>query len=260
MSINKVKINESVSLLFEFNPTLIEELKKEFPNHKSILKRGIILGEEEEKLVAKIRDFIANNEIKDAIEEFKHTGYFRNEIAIQEANLKEIDSKYQNSLIDYDEFNKHTNKVRHALLNIGTKIIEESELNGVESDFERRVLKQDDETTKENELRLKVVKSSLELIISKCDTFIPRLKRKLKMLNGVQLISQIVIAISGASLLTLLSTEVDKSINYLIGFLTLIGSLLTIYVQSKSIAINPNSNSVFKIYEDLVNLHIDAEQ
>lgn len=216
-----MKINESISLLLDFNPLIIDELKRDYPNHTEILKPGVILGEEEDKLVEKIRDFIAKNEIKDAIEEFKHSGYFKNEIAIQEANLKEIKVQYRNNVVDYDEYNKFVNKIRYALLNIGTKIIKESDEKGEESEFERRILNQNDESIKENELRLKVVKSSLELIISKCESFIPKLKKRLKLLNNVQLISQTIIAISGVSLLTLLSSEEYKYMKYLVGVITL---------------------------------------
>lgn len=183
MKINEVKINESLSLLEDFNPSVINELKKSYPHLSKVFKGGIMLGAEEE-----ISKKIANNSSNGNLSSW-------NETKNQEA-----------------------------------------------------------------ELRLKIAMSSLEVIVSKCDSFIPNLKKKLKRLNAIQLVSQLVIAISGASLLTILSTEISKSVNYLIGALTLTGSLLTIYIQSKSTSITPNSKSIFKIYEDLVNLHLNAEQ
>ena len=161
----EIQINESLSLLEDFSPDIIDKLKDEYPNLTDTFRTGIMLGDDDMK---------------------------------------------------------------------GKK--------------------------EEIELRVEIIKSSLEVIISKCDSFIPKLKIRLKRLNNIQLISQIIIAISGASLLTILSSEISKSINYVVGALALIGSLLTIYVQGKSISINPNSSSLFNVYEDLVNLHINAEQ
>lgn len=252
METNEVRINESLSLLEDFNPSLIDELKKDYPNQAEIFRSGIMLGDDKKTTHEKIIDYISNNKLSDAIVELRNNGYSQEEVAIQNGNLIDVERQYRDGVINYDDFKMHKSRIRKALLDITNNKLVNFNDSAVSEQFNK--------ASKENELRLKIVKSSLEVIISKCNSFIPKLKTRLKRLNNIQLISQMIIAVSGASLLITLSNETNVSITYLIGTLTLICSLLTLYVQSKSVSMNPHSGSLFKIYEDLINLHISAEQ
>lgn len=252
METNEVRINESLSLLVDFNPSLIDELKKNYPNQAEIFRSGIMLGDDKKTTHDKIIDYISNDKLSDAIVELRNNGYSQEEVTIQNGNLIDVERQYRDGVINYDDFKMHKSRIRKALLDITN--------NKLVNFNDSAVSEQVNRASKENELRLKIVKSSLEVIISKCNSFIPKLKTRLKRLNNIQLISQMIIAVSGASLLITLSNEANISISYLIGVLTLICSLLTLYVQSKSVSMNPHSGSLFKIYDDLVNLHINAEQ
>ena len=210
-----------------------------------------MLGSEEE-ISEKVRIYISEDRLDRAIEILKAGNNGTDELSMQEANLNEIERQNRNSMIDFDTYKRHKSKIRNALLEISRKINQ--------GNYSKETSTRNLEGNQETELRLKIVMSSLEIIVSRCDIFIPNLKARLKRLNTIQLISQLVIAFSGASLLIKMSTELSMSFNYLIGGLTLIGSLLTIFIQGKSTSINPNSKSLFNIYEDLVNLHLNAEQ
>jgi hypothetical protein len=102
-------------------------------------------------------------------------------------------------------------------------------------------------------------KTGLESVLKKCDELLPLLKRKLKTLGNVQLGSQIMVGISGASLLTQLVNTIP-SITVIIGLLTLLGPILTLFVQHKSGTILNNSQSIFSFYDKLVDNKFEAEQ
>jgi hypothetical protein len=102
-------------------------------------------------------------------------------------------------------------------------------------------------------------KTGLESVLKKCDELLPLLKRRLKTLGNVQLGSQIMIGISGASLLTQLVNTLP-SITVITGMLTLLGSILTLFVQHKSGTILNNSQSIFSFYDKLVDNKFEAEQ
>ena len=102
-------------------------------------------------------------------------------------------------------------------------------------------------------------KTGLQCVLKKCDEYLPKLKQKLKMLGNVQLGSQILIGASGASLLSQLSKTIP-SLVLATGSLTVIGSMLTLYVQHKSGTAFNSSQSIFSFYDKLVDNKFEAEQ
>ncbi|WP_298541892.1 hypothetical protein [uncultured Aquimarina sp.] len=112
---------------------------------------------------------------------------------------------------------------------------------------------------KELKIRTKVCKTGLNLIIQKSAEFLPKVKSRLKLLNSVQFISQIVIAITGASIMVFLQEKHGESVKIIIGCLTLIAAILTLYVQHKSGTIGLGENSLSKIFNDLTDSKLTAE-
>ncbi len=102
-------------------------------------------------------------------------------------------------------------------------------------------------------------KRGLETALKKCDELLPVLKLKLKRLGNIQLGSQMVIGISGASLLSQLVNTVP-SITIISGLLAIIGSTLTLIVQHRSGTLLNNSQSIFSFYDKLVDNKFEAEQ
>lgn len=116
-----------------------------------------------------------------------------------------------------------------------------------------------EDEVKELKIRTKVCKTGLKLIIQKSGEFLPKVKSRLKLLNNVQFISQIVIAITGASIIVFLQEKHGESVKIIIGCLTLIAAILTLYVQHKSGTISLGENSLSKIFNDLTDYKLTAE-
>lgn len=123
------------------------------------------------------------------------------------------------------------------------------------------ILGEADETIDPTEIlaRGTICKAGLELVLKQCNEKLPMLKRRLKRLGNVQLTSQIIVGISGASLLTQ-PANANPAMNYAAGGLALLGSLLTIYSQHKSGTVLNSSQSIFSFYEKLVDNKLEAEQ
>lgn len=111
---------------------------------------------------------------------------------------------------------------------------------------------------KELKVRLDIIRKGLEIILIKADEKSIQLKRRIDVLKNIQLASQIVMAISGASILILLQNtyEIFKIIA---ACLVLLGSMLTIFVQHKSGTISNGEGSLSSIYGKLIDYKINAE-
>lgn len=112
---------------------------------------------------------------------------------------------------------------------------------------------------RELKVRASVCKAGLKLILKKSEEILPKIKSRLKFLNNVQLISQIVVVISGASILGFLQEKHGETIKIVIGSLTLTAALLTLFVQHKSGTIALGENSLSKIFNDLTDYKLNAE-
>src|SRR5690606_4697000 len=122
-------------------------------------------------------------------------------------------------------------------------------------------LGEDDNKDKMRELKVRatVCKTGLNLILKKSEEILPKVKSSLKLLNNVQFISQIIIAISGASILVFLQENHSDAVKVMIGLMTLIAALLTLFVQHKSGTIALGENSLSKLFNDLTDYKLNAE-
>jgi len=112
---------------------------------------------------------------------------------------------------------------------------------------------------KELKVRAMVCKTGLKLILKKSEKILPKIKYRLKFLNNVQFISQVVVAISGASILVFFQKKYEEATKIVIGSLTLIAALLTLFVQYKSGTIALGENNLSKIFNDLTDYKLNAE-
>ncbi len=99
----------------------------------------------------------------------------------------------------------------------------------------------------------------LETVLKKCEETMPVLKKRLKNLGNIQLGSQMVVALSGASLLSQASNAMPGLL-YITGLLTLSGTLLNLVIQHRSGTILNNNQSIFSLYDKLVDHKLEAEQ
>jgi len=88
---------------------------------------------------------------------------------------------------------------------------------------------------------------------------LPKIKSKLKLLNNVQFISQIIVAISGASILIFLQEKYEDTTRLAVGTLTLFAGLLSLFVQPKSGTIAMGDNSLSKVFNELTDYKLNAE-
>lgn len=102
-------------------------------------------------------------------------------------------------------------------------------------------------------------KAGLENVLVKCKELTPVVKKRLKNLGNLQLGSQVMIGLSGASLLSQLSTTFP-TITIISGVLTTFGSIITVVVQHRSGTLLNNSQSVMSIYDKLIDNKFEAEQ
>jgi len=112
---------------------------------------------------------------------------------------------------------------------------------------------------RELKVRALVCKTGLNLIFKESEKILPKIKSRLKLLNNIQFVSQIVVAISGASLIAFLQEKHGETIKMVFGSLTLISALLTLFVQHKSGTIASGQNSLSKIFNELMDYKLNAE-
>lgn len=108
-------------------------------------------------------------------------------------------------------------------------------------------------------VKMSVCTSGLRIIIEKCKELMPKIKRQIDRIYKLQLVSQIVVALSGAAIISTLQQDGFGWLKYLSSILVLIGSIIGIYVQHTSNSIYNNS-SLFSIYSNLNENYLQAEQ
>jgi len=115
--------------------------------------------------------------------------------------------------------------------------------------------------TNKDELKLKMELSlsGLKVILQQCKEKIPKLKSRLKKISRLQFISQLVVLISGATIISILQRGELKWLTYLSSTLVLIGSIINLYTQNISNSAY-NEKSMMNIYETLTDHFIEAEQ
>ena len=105
--------------------------------------------------------------------------------------------------------------------------------------------------------RAELCKSGLETILETIPGKIAGLRKRIKSLRNIQLVSQIVIAVSGASIFALLGKEMDW-VNRLAAVLALLGSVLTLIAKQRETGTISGSESLTVMYDKLVESEIKA--
>jgi len=117
-----------------------------------------------------------------------------------------------------------------------------------------------EEYNDELEVRAESCRIALDSIVKKCDEVIPLLKEKMKQLNVIQLFSQIIVAIGGASIFGLIQNDGFYVVKYIAASFVLIGSIINIYFQFVSNSLLPDSNSFFKDYNGVIDCSINSQK
>ncbi len=112
----------------------------------------------------------------------------------------------------------------------------------------------------ELDIRTEICLKGLEAVNAKCSELIPKIKKRLITINRIQLANQIVVALGGASILSVLQNDGYVSLKYIGASLVLIGSLLNIYFLYLSNTITPNNNNIFKDFDIIVSTNFDAQK
>ncbi|AEV31033.1 hypothetical protein Oweho_0006 [Owenweeksia hongkongensis DSM 17368] len=115
------------------------------------------------------------------------------------------------------------------------------------------------DTEKELEMRATVCEAGLNLVFEKAGNLLPLLKGRLKKLNGVQFISQILVLLSGTTILAYFKEDHEKIVSMIVGFFTLSAGILSLYVQRKSGTIISESGGITKVYNELTDYQLKAE-
>ncbi|AXG71669.1 hypothetical protein KORDIASMS9_03926 [Kordia sp. SMS9] len=116
-----------------------------------------------------------------------------------------------------------------------------------------------DDEIEELKVRTHISKVGINIMIQKADSVLPKIKSKLKIHSRIQFISQITLAISSTLILIYPLEEINQISKFLLGIITLVPSLLTIYVQHKSGITGYNEGNLSKIFNDLVDHKLNAE-
>ncbi|MEL6135713.1 MAG: hypothetical protein AAFR59_20330, partial [Bacteroidota bacterium] len=105
----------------------------------------------------------------------------------------------------------------------------------------------------------KLTEKALAEALVKAGELMQKLRVRIKRARNVQLISQIIVALGGASLFTDIGKQTDW-VKYAAGGTALIGSILTLVVQRLEVGTFSGGSSMASIYDDLVELRVQAQQ
>ncbi|MEL6624663.1 MAG: hypothetical protein AAFO96_07535 [Bacteroidota bacterium] len=105
----------------------------------------------------------------------------------------------------------------------------------------------------------KLTEKALGEMLIKADQMTVKLRRRIKRAQNVQFVSQIVVAIGGATLLSDIGKEEDW-VKYAAGAAALVGSILTLVVQRLQVGTFSGGNNLTSVYDDLIELKVEAQQ
>lgn len=109
-------------------------------------------------------------------------------------------------------------------------------------------------TSDEYRFRLNVCKKGLEGALSSASLALPQLVEKLKRLRNLELINQIIIFISGATILSMVRKDLGNSYNwvkYIAPSLVLISSVITIIVKNRSVSFFSGNQNLYQLVSSL---------
>lgn len=109
------------------------------------------------------------------------------------------------------------------------------------------------------QLRAEATIVGLNASMDVCDQTISTVRQKLKRGSIFQFVSQIMTAISGASILTALQLDAPRAAKYLAAAFALFGSLMALTGRQSGATLDPSGN-LFNQYKELVDCKIEGQQ
>ena len=113
----------------------------------------------------------------------------------------------------------------------------------------------------EYKFRLEVCNAGLLSIFNKAEQVISQLRIKLKKLNNIQLVSQLIVLLSGATILSTLQNDFDeeyKWLKFIAPSLVLVASILTIWAKNKSESFLTGNKNLYESTSNLITLKNQA--
>jgi|SRR5579871_2507716 len=108
-------------------------------------------------------------------------------------------------------------------------------------------------------VRLSTAKVLLEKLADACNKALEQTRRKIRLAHHIQIVGDIVAAISTASIISLVAKDAPKPATYLAAMLSLIGLLCPKLVKFVY-PVNTDTKEVFELYKKLIKCQNDAEQ
>jgi hypothetical protein len=116
----------------------------------------------------------------------------------------------------------------------------------------------ENENETELKIRAQVCDSSLKFIKNKCTEVLPRLKSLIINNKRLKFWSLILTTISSATVIISLLSEKYKDYTIILGAISLLGTLIQVYLEFKSKSID-NKTTIEEIYTDLTKKEIESE-
>jgi hypothetical protein len=116
------------------------------------------------------------------------------------------------------------------------------------------------ESEKQLGARKKACLTGLKVAIAVCENNIPLVKKKLKRANTLRLTSDIVTAISGASVVTVLASDFKKTVEYIVAVIAFVGTILSLITSYLTGVINPSAGNLYDFYKQLIECQVDARE
>ena len=110
--------------------------------------------------------------------------------------------------------------------------------------------------------RVEVSRSGLQSIYTQSEKAFITLKTRLKKLNSIQLLSQVIIIISGATILSTIQQNLGDQYNvfkFVAPSLVLVGSILTLIAKNKSESFLTGNENLYEITSKLISYKSEAK-
>lgn len=125
------------------------------------------------------------------------------------------------------------------------------------------IMETDEKTTEveEYKFRLEVCNTGLLSIFKKAEQNISELRIRLKKLNTIQLISQLIVLLSGATILSTIQSDFGgnyKGLKFIAPSLVLVASILTIWAKNKSESFLTGNKNLYESTSNLITLKNQA--
>jgi hypothetical protein len=109
-------------------------------------------------------------------------------------------------------------------------------------------------------VRISACLTGLKSGINVCEEMLPRTRQKLRRANSLRFASEIITVVAGASIFTVLATNFEHQIRYVVAGLALLGSLLALAATYVGGTFHPAAGNLFDYYKELIDCQVDAKR